>query len=135
MTTIDGWKQSHAEAVRALVQGLDVAPASADPAGPAALRTGGLPVYCDMGGCLVILPSGDVLEYQFEGEVVTPVLDRPSIRLACAAAAEKYQALADLMPTDGATCATCNGTGRLGPMRLRCGVCDGTGLVANGQLR
>jgi hypothetical protein len=128
MSTIAGWTSVHADAIHHLVSAtLD---GIQGPARAAAVRTNGLPVYCDIGGCLVITQEGRVLEYAFEGEQVSDITDRPSVRLACAVAAEKYPALADLRPTDGSFCKTCNGTGRLGPMQLRCGVCDGTGLVA-----
>ncbi len=133
MHSIEGWTDKFAEALRRLIdRAVWSTERNADLVGPAARRTGGLPVYADIGGCLLITPDGAVLEYAFEGESVTRVTDRSSIRLACAAAAEKHPELAELMPRDGSRCRVCDGTGRAGPMQLRCGVCDGTGRVADG---
>ena len=130
MPTIEGWSKAYTQVVRELVRSA-ASSLGTDPWHAAALRTGGLPVYCDIGGCLVITPDGDILEYAFEGEIVTPVTDQQSMRLACAAAAEKYEMLATLMPKDGRVCPSCSGTGRLGQTQMRCGVCAGIGLVVD----
>lgn len=128
---IEGWDESYREVVRGLAEIAASVAEGSTPKSAAARRTGGLPVYCDIGGCLVITPAGDVLEYAFEGETVTPVTDRSSIRLARAAAADTHQIFASLMPTDGTKCEICDGTGRFGSAQLRCGNCEGTGLVAD----
>lgn len=125
---IDGWSDLHASTVRALADAAASRSDANDPRSVAARRTGGLPVYCAIGGCLIITTTGDILEYEFEDGTITRVTDRSSVRLARAAAAQAHKSLADLMPTDGVTCTACSGTGWL--LKLRCGKCDGTGLVS-----
>lgn len=125
---IEGWTDRHATAVRALAEGVASTLDPSNPRGMVARSTRGLPVYCDIGGCLVITADGEILEYEFEGGGISRVTDRASVRLARAAAAQAHGSLADLMPTDGVTCTACKGTGWLA--KLRCGMCDGTGLVA-----
>ena len=95
----------------------------------AATLSQALPVYCDMGGCLALMRDGSVVEVDLETGRVARVDDRSSIRLAYAAAAERYAELAGIRPTDGRPCTVCGGTGKRAVGR--CAVCDGTGLVAD----
>lgn len=131
MTRIEGWTSRHEEVVRSAIRAITGA-STDQPRDIAARATQALPVYADLGGCLLLTPAGDVLEYRFEEADVKMVGDSRSIRLARAAAATEYPALADLRPTDGTTCAACEGTGNIGLARARCGECDGTGLVPAG---
>lgn len=95
----------------------------------AARHTGGLPVYCDIGGCLAITPDGEIVEYSLDDERVTPVTDPRLRRLALAAASESYSQLASLKPRDGVElCQQCRGTGKVLD-GIRCGCCEGTGWV------
>lgn len=128
MPTFEDWNASDAAVIRELIREVlagagGVSPLERD----VARRTGGLPVYCDIGGCLVISSEGDVLEFAFADDRVTGMLDGESIRLARAIAAERYPQLSKLRPVDGELCTACAGTGRLEPFGVRCGECQGTG--------
>jgi len=94
---------------------------------------GALPVYSDMGGDILLTPSGDVVFLDDEG-VVTALPDAPPdwALVARIAAAEKYPELAAIVPTrpDSApNCPACGGAGRQLELRLRCGSCLGLGWV------
>jgi hypothetical protein len=117
-------------AYRKLVEGQNsVTPALRD----IAIRAKGLPVYCDMGGCLVITMDGLVMHYDSDTGVCIEVHDPKWITLALVACSEKYaelKALKPPKPDDSDVCMACNGTGKLLPnSRIRCGTCAGTGWV------
>jgi hypothetical protein len=62
----------------------------------AARKTEGLPVYCDIGGCLAITRDGRILEYAAYDESVTEVTDPEWISRALDAAAAKFPELRPL---------------------------------------
>ena len=70
-----------------------------DLAGEAARATGGLPVQCDMGGALVLLPSGDVVHYDPERKTFAGVTDARWRMAAIVKASRRHAELADLLPT------------------------------------
>jgi len=90
-------------------------------------RTGGVPVYQDMGGVLIVTPSGQVLAYDPEsGAVVEP--EPRWERLALVRAARRFPELEGLMPERPETSVECHACGGSGAkMGLPCGVCFGTG--------
>jgi hypothetical protein len=100
----------------------------------AAARTGGVPVYADMGGVLVIMPDCSVLYYNPETDRVNPVDDCWRV-VALVKAAKKFRELQQLRPVrpdNAVTCAQCGGEGVvLG--RLDCGVCFGTGWTLSSR--
>ena len=131
MGTIEGWNEHYADFVRALAG--DIASgvhATTHIFREVARRTGGLPVYGDIGGCLVLAPDGQVIGYDLNDEAVAPVTDPSWIRVACITAAEKYPALAGLKPVGDRLCDACAGTGRVLDGQARCGECNGGGWLA-----
>lgn len=130
MSPIDGWSDQHANTVRALINQIRSEAAEATPLErEASLCTDGLPVYMDLGGCLLITPDGSVLEFAPETAAVSVVTDPSWIRVARTAAAERYEALAGLRPRGETACPTCGGKGFFGSDPVRCGTCGGTGRV------
>jgi hypothetical protein len=106
---------------------------SAEPgvARDAARATGGLPVQCDMGGVLLLTPTGAVLHYDPEGGTIAPVSDDRWRTAAFVKAARKHPELTRLFPTKpsgAAICAQCSGSGRMFGT-LDCGNCMGTGWL------
>jgi hypothetical protein len=98
----------------------------------AAQRAGGMPVYCDIGGCIVIKPSGMVVTYDLDKEEVKDVVDARWMRAACASAAEQYPEFRKLMPRpspSAITCGVCGGSGTTTPLLVRCGRCLGLGWL------
>jgi hypothetical protein len=96
----------------------------------AALATGGVPVYVDMGGVLTITSDGRVQMYDPETRSVSVVVDEKWRRVAFASASSKYPTLALLKPqrSDNARdCRSCDGTGRFGS--ALCMHCCGLGWV------
>lgn len=94
-------------------------------------KTGGVPVYADMGGILLITPDGDVWQYDPETETVGVEFEEKWRTLARARAARHFpelQHLAPQRPTGAAECSTCGGRGII-MENLDCGVCFGTGWV------
>jgi hypothetical protein len=95
----------------------------------AARATGGLPVWSDMGGLLVLMPTTEIIQYDLESRTLSPV-HRPEWQvLALVKAARLHPELAGLMPARPATAASCDqcaGTGRLFDA-VDCGQCMGTG--------
>src|SRR5688572_28220037 len=95
-------------------------------------ETGGLPVYCDLGGCLIFAADGTVWSYDLATGEREPEHDREQIRVAHILASEKYEELRDLKPSrplSAKQCSLCQGTGRLTAEKLRCGECLGLGWV------
>jgi hypothetical protein len=101
------------------------------PARQAAERTGGVPVYSDIGGTLVVAPNGDVLHFDPDTESVRPVTEDRWRNLALARAAKRFPelvVLAPLRPPDATTCPACGGLGVvLGS--VGCAECTGLGWV------
>src|SRR5262245_45579543 len=96
----------------------------------AARATGGLPVYCDMGGCLTITTERQIVAYDFETQVIEAVIDEKSQRLALITAGENYKELESLLPSKppGAKkCTECDGTGLVFYGKIRCAACCGAG--------
>ena len=98
----------------------------------AAARTGGVPVYADMGGILVLAPDGSVLQYEPTSGKIEAVVESKWRILALVRAARKHpelSALRPMRPNTARTCRQCGGTGIvLG--QADCGVCYGTGWTA-----
>jgi len=130
MTVLKGWKPEHAKTVRELssriVAGTD---ASSPQLRAAAMHTGGLPVYCDLGGCLVLVPQGHVVGFDNNEQTTTVVTDPSWLRVARIAAAEKYEMLSELKPVGDTVCPACEGKGRLFRSKIRCGTCGGSGWI------
>jgi hypothetical protein len=64
----------------------------------AAHITKGLPVHCDIGGCLILTSDGRVLEYASYDGAVKEVADPVWIERALEAAASKFPELTALKP-------------------------------------
>jgi hypothetical protein len=97
----------------------------------AARATGGLPVYCDVDGCLVLLETEEVVRYEPDTGRVTAVTEERWRRAALVAAARRFPSLADLRPirpTCAITCESCRGEGEI-LAGVPCGVCMGTGWI------
>jgi len=95
-----------------------------------AVETGGLPVYADLDGYIVLLPTGVFILYTLETGDSAVVTDDRWRTLAKVAAAESFPELAILRPArpaEAVSCPSCGGRGRLRLASLRCGVCWGTG--------
>jgi hypothetical protein len=131
-----GWNSSASSFVRTAVDAL-LRPehVGSDAERAAARATHALPVYLDLGGALCFTTEGGVLHYDWGTETAEPEHDRDWILVAAVAAAEKYPALADILPARPATaetCSRCHGSGRPAltrDLRLRCGKCFGLGWV------
>ena len=96
-----------------------------------AKRTGGLPVYASWWGEMLLLPDGNVIFIDDDGEV-SRVLDRATIRLVHKRASEIFPQLAGLAPQrppDVPDCATCRGTGKSGTS-AGCRACGSMGWLA-----
>jgi hypothetical protein len=98
----------------------------------AAARTGGLPVYADLGGVLVLTPAGTVLRYDPETGRSTDESESRWKALALTRAARRFSQLAALRPPrpdrGAVICPQCDGAGEvLG--NVDCGVCFGRGWI------
>ena len=97
-----------------------------------------LPFWMDIGGCLLLKATGEVVTFGWdEPQKVEPVLDNERDLLALhgarGSAARKYSEIRGLMPLRDAaarTCPGCKGTGRLAnvPASVVC-VCGGLGWL------
>jgi hypothetical protein len=97
----------------------------------AAALTGGLPVYSDMGGTLVVSPSREVLVYDHDTRSVKPEDDARWRTLARAKAAKRFPELAELSPVrphNAMDCTACDGRGVILDS-ADCGVCMSLGWV------
>lgn len=97
----------------------------------AALKTGGVPVYADVGGVLVIGRDANVQRYDPETEKVQEVREEEWRVLALVKAAKKHPELKALMPARPPTariCPQCGGQGHI-LNTLDCGACMGTGWL------
>jgi hypothetical protein len=98
----------------------------------AAQAAKGLPVYCDLGACLVIQQTGRVMTFDLDSRSVRELDDESWLLVARAAAAERhpeFQAIKPLRPNAAIDCNACVGTGKDPQFGLRCGVCMGMGWV------
>jgi hypothetical protein len=96
----------------------------------AATVADGLPVYCDIGGCLVIRADGRVVEFRSATGDVCEIEDLSWLRLAAASAADRYPELAEIRPkrpSKAVDCDVCMGVGLLRATSLRCKACMGLG--------
>jgi hypothetical protein len=98
----------------------------------AARKTGGVPVYADLGGVVTITPGGAVLVFDPDKDTVTSADDRLKT-LAFARAARRFPDLSALAPprvADATDCPQCGGSGVILD-GMDCGICLGTGWIAN----
>jgi hypothetical protein len=97
----------------------------------AAIRTGGLPVYADLGGVLVIAASGEVLRFDAEADSVTVVNDERWRAFAFVRASRKFPELSELRPARpvaSMSCPQCSGEGTILD-GIECGKCYGLGWL------
>jgi hypothetical protein len=97
----------------------------------AARETGGLPVWRDMGGILVLMPTIEVVQYDPDTRTSLPVNDPTWRRVALVKAALSHPELESLLPEKPAaavTCHQCGGSGRLFDS-VDCGQCMGVGWL------
>jgi hypothetical protein len=95
-------------------------------------RTGGVPVYADMGGVLLITREGDVWQYDHESVAVGVELEERWRQLALARAARHFpdlRGLAPQRPAGAIDCPSCGGAGVI-METLDCGVCSSTGWIS-----
>jgi hypothetical protein len=98
----------------------------------AAQAADGLPVYCDMGGCLVVQSTGRVELLDLDSQSVKKLEDERWLTIACLAAADRYPEFEVVRPTrpNGAEdCCKCSGSGRMRMIDARCGTCWGLGWI------
>ena len=103
----------------------------------AAARTGGVPVYADLGGVLVVAPDGAVLRFDPEADEVSVVNDERWRMLALQSGAQKFSELESLRPRrplSAVVCQLCSGSGVVA-VDIRCGECFGLGWVAPSGVR
>ena len=96
----------------------------------ATVRSGHLPIFCDMGGCLLLATDGRVHEFDFEANEVKPVEREADRRFTYAEAARVYIDLSALREEVGSRCDVCGGSGWIVVRSVRCSDCDGTGRLA-----
>jgi len=116
--------------IRALSREFEFLPES-DPVRAAATKTGGLPIYSDMGGILVLLPDGQVVHFDPDTQSIAPVADKRWRAAALTHAARKFPEISSLIPPrppDAASCPSCGGTGTMF-VNITCGICFGLGWV------
>jgi hypothetical protein len=95
-------------------------------------RHGALPVYWDMGGLLLLLPSGTIIGTDVDAiDDPTSQVEEQWQLIARVSAASKYPELSCSLPerpAEAPDCETCSGTGRFpGTKTASCGVCNGLG--------
>lgn len=100
----------------------------------AAVRlTGGLPVYGDMGGVMVLMRDGTIVSFAHDRDEVEVETDELWRKVAFVHAARRFPELAALRPVrpaDAADCAQCAGTGAFpGIDGVDCGPCAGSGWI------
>ncbi|NTX02750.1 hypothetical protein [Myxococcus sp. CA040A] len=92
-----------------------------------ARELGGLPLYADMGGLVVLRPDGTALTYDWEDSKSEATDDVWKV-IALTTSREKYPGLRELLPertVSALDCAACTGTGSI--LRATCGKCLGLG--------
>lgn len=127
------WTADMARTVEALLLDMREGGGGLDPVmQEAAAATGGLPIHCDMGGCLVLTSKGEVLQYDPEQRAVLPHVEDRWRELVLVKAARRYDTLAALLPRrpeEAVTCPACGGTG-LVARTLDCATCVGKGWTS-----
>jgi hypothetical protein len=108
-----------------------------------ARRLGVLPLTWDMGGCMALRPTGEIVSWAWDEEAKVSVEDDPLERnRALFQGAAKYPALRPLLPprpADAETCAHCKGTGTISGVpeavsgQLVC-FCGGAGWLPPGRV-
>lgn len=96
----------------------------------AAHRTGGVPVYSDMSGCLLIQPDGQIVRFDYETEAIAPELRPQWLKIAKHSAARRFPALTALLPPKpphARLCEQCDGSGEISG--AWCGRCFGVGWL------
>ena len=82
-----------------------------------ARRLGVLPLTWDMGGCMALRPTGEVVAWIWDEEAEISIQDTALDRnRALFQGAAKYPALVPFLPSrplDATTCGYCNGSGKL----------------------
>ncbi len=108
------------------------------PADAVAKRVGGIPLFSDVRGTLVMLVDGTVVEVRYDDEDAKPIqVSREDITLGLVAGARRYPWLSELIPrrpANAVSCFPCGTTGELAyPVEegrsdtLWCGSCHGLG--------
>ena len=97
-----------------------------------ARRFHALPVYADMGGSFLLMPSREIHFAPDEPaiESLEPVRDKNWQLVALLSAAEKYSSLSFLLPIrpeSEPNCTACEGSGKFPSTSIRCGECFGLG--------
>ena len=98
-----------------------------------AKSTGCLPVYADMGGTLLLSPSGEITCFDHGTDEIGPANDAGWESIARMFAAERFPDLADIRPvrpSEAVDCPNCGGTGRATQFKILCGNCNATGWTA-----
>jgi hypothetical protein len=98
----------------------------------AAALTGGVPVYADIGGILVIARDGEIVSVDIDEDVTKRESDKKWRLIALATAARTHPELAGLCPQRPASsrpCDGCGGTGRIEVLDSFCGHCSTLGWV------
>jgi hypothetical protein len=96
----------------------------------AAVRTGGLPVYSDPGGILLLKRDGSIVAYDPETHSVRDT-DEHWRRVALVKASRRYTSLAALLPPkhrDSVVCPACAGSGVI-LNGVDCANCSGLGWL------
>lgn len=94
----------------------------------AALSTGGVPVFADVGGVFVLAVDGTILYYDYDLHTARPEEDHRWRTLALVHAARNFTELRLVAPVRSEfdiNCSECNGEGTL--FGFDCGRCFGTG--------
>src|SRR5262249_11542501 len=104
-----------------------------------AQRLNALPLYADMGGCILIRPDGTMLfihsNQKLDADAVSaPLTDRRWRHTALVVGSEKYPELRILLPprpSDAPDCAACAGKGYISVADINagCGVCFRLGWI------
>ena len=95
---LDGWSDELSATVRRIQLEFPNRGQSSEMALEAARKTQGLPVYCDIGGCLILMSDGRVLQYASIDGGIAEVTDRQWLLRARVAAAKAFPELGVLVP-------------------------------------
>lgn len=127
--TIQNWNSELAELVARLCASVAADPQRSEADRLAAKMTGGVPVYSDMQGSLVLTEDGRILRWMADEEKAEAVNDDRWTRIALRRAGAAYAGLSQLVPrrpTDASDCVACRGTGTI-LESVDCAVCAGYG--------
>ena len=97
----------------------------------AARSTGGIPVYADIGGILIVASPSRVLRFDLDTERTEEVTDPRWRSVAFARAARQFPSLSTLMPQAPQSARQCDACGGAGSFRagVPCGTCSGLGWI------